>query len=352
MKTKYLLMAAVCTVLYGCSESPKEQTPLRSVCVTRPVAQGKILEKSFSGVVKEAHEVSLGFRASGQLERLLVKEGDFVKKDQLLAVLDDTDYRLDVKALQVQYDQMTDEVTRTKKLYEGKSVSANDYEKAVASLRQLEAQLQTTRNKLKYTQLYAPVDCYIQNVNYSEAEMVNAGSSVFELLDVSHMEVEVDIPSAIYMARDRFIGFGGYTSNTNEELALQLLSITPKADGNQLYRMKLTLSDKTNPHLTAGMNMDVRIRMKPYLQGNSVTVPLHALLREGENTYVWVLHADSTLQKRSVILDNIDANGNAVICDGLNGNEQVVRAGVQKLREGEKVKVLEEPKKTNIGGLL
>lgn len=52
------------------------------------------------------------------------------------------------------------------------------------------------------------------------------------------------------------------------------------------------------------------------------------------------------------MLDNIDANGNAVICDGLNGNEQVVRAGVQKLRDGEKVKVLEEPKKTNIGGLL
>ncbi len=345
-------MVAVCSVLCGCSEHPKEQALIRSVCVTQPVVQGEISEKSFSGVVKEAHEISLGFRTGGQIERLLVKEGDFVKKGQILATLDDTDYRLDVEALQVQYNQMKDEVARTKKLYEGKSVSANDYEKAVAGLQQLEAQLQSTRNKLKYTQLYAPVDCYIQTVIYSEAEMVNAGSSIFELLDVSRMEVEVDIPSAIYMVRDHFAGFGGYISYKNEEVPLHLLSITPKADGNQLYRMKLILDDKNRSHLTAGMNIDVRIRIKAYSQGNPITVPLHALLREGGNTYVWVLKADSTLQKRSVTLGNMDADGNAVICNGLKGDELVVRAGVQKLREGEKVKVLEEPKKTNVGGLL
>lgn len=352
MKTKHLWVAAVCAICYGCSESPQEQAFIRSVSVTYPVVQGEVLEKSLSGVVKEAHEISLGFRTSGQLERLWVKEGDYVRKGQLLAVLDDADYRLEVKALQVQYDQMKEEVARTKKLFEGKSVSANDYEKAVAGLQQMEAQLQSLRNKLQYTQLYAPADCYVQKVNYSEAEIINAGSSVFELLDMSRLEVVVDIPSSIYDVRDSFIGFCGYISQTDEEIPLQLLSITPKADANELYRMKLTLTGKSISHLTAGMNMDVRIRMKHHLQENSVTIPLHALLREDDNTYVWVLNTDSTLQKRSVTLGNIDTNGNAFVRSGLNGDEQVVRAGVQKLREGEKVKVLGEPKKTNVGGLL
>lgn len=352
MKAKYLLMVSACSVLCGCFEHPKDQALIRSVCVTQPIVEGEVLEKSFSGIVKEAHEVSLGFRIGGQLKQLFVKEGDFVKKGKLVATLDDADYRLDVEALQVQYNQMKDEVARTQKLYEGKSISANDYEKAVAGLQQLEVQLQTMRNKLSYTKLYAPTDCYIQNVNYSEAEMLNAGSPVFELLDVSHMEVEVDIPAAIYMVRDNFIEFGGHTSYTNEEMPLHLLSITPKADGNQLYRMKLILDNKNKSHLTAGMNMDVRIRIKSYPKGNVITVPLHALLREGENTYVWVLKADSTLQKRSVTLGNMDADGNVIISNGLKGDELVVRAGVQKLREGEKIKVLEESEKTNVGGLL
>lgn len=280
MKTRNLLVAAACAALCGCSESPVRQAFVRSVCLARPAVQGEIIEKSFSGVVKEAHEISLGFRTGGQIERLLAGEGDFVRKGQLLAVLDGADYRLDVEGLQAQYNQMKDEVARTRRLYEEKSVSANEYEKAVASLRQLETQLQTSRNKLDYTRLHAPVDCYVQSVNYSVAEMVNAGSSVFELLDVSRMEVEVDIPSGIYMARGSFTGFGGHTSFSDGEIPLRLLSITPKADGNQLYRMKLTPEGGTCRQLTAGMNMDVRVRMAAREQGGTVTIPLHAVLRE------------------------------------------------------------------------
>lgn len=63
----------------------------------------------------------------------------------MLAELDDEDYKLGVEALQIQYNQLKDEVARTRKLFEQKSVSANDYEKASAGLRQLGVQLQVNK---------------------------------------------------------------------------------------------------------------------------------------------------------------------------------------------------------------
>ena len=139
-----------------------------------------------SGIVREAHTISLGFKTAGQIERIHVREGDYVRQGQLLAELDDADYRLGVEALQIQYDQLEDEVERTKRLFDQKSVSVNDYEKAVAGLRQLGVQLQVNKNKLDYTKLYAPIDGYVQSVNFSPAEMVDAGTALFTLLDMSY----------------------------------------------------------------------------------------------------------------------------------------------------------------------
>ena len=161
------LPALLICLLCSCSEQKKTSLPVHSVEVTNLTPSCKTITKSYSGIVREAHEISLGFKTAGQIKRIHVEEGKYVKKGELLAELDDEDYKLGVEALQIQYDQLKDEVARTQKLFEQKSVSANDYEKASAGLRQLGVQLQVNKNKLEYTRLYAPEDGYIQSVNFS-----------------------------------------------------------------------------------------------------------------------------------------------------------------------------------------
>ena len=58
------------------------------------------------------------------------------------------------------------------------------------------------------------------------------------------------------------------------------------------------------------------------------------------------------MHKRAVTVSGLDEKGNAIITNGLTGNEQVVRAGVNVLQDNEPVRVVEEQMKTNIGGLL
>lgn len=339
-------------VLSSCSGGRSESSYVPSVCLTRPVVLGDETTRTYSGVVSAAHEVNLGFKTAGQLARIHVAEGDYVRRGQLLAELDDADYRLAVEALQIQYDQLQDEVERTQRLFEQRSVSANDYEKACAGLRQLGVQLQVNRNKLDYTKLYAPTDGYVQQVNFSPAEMVNAGTALIALLDVSQMEVEVDIPAGEYLQRDRFTRFTCRAAGIEGEVPMRLSGMPPKADGNQLYHLTLAFAAQPDRQLTAGMNVEVRITSTDTTLRQGVAIPLKALFLSGETPSVWVFGADSTVHRRAVVLDNTDAQGRAVVIDGLNGQEQIVRAGVSALEEGMKVRVVAEPSQTNVGGLL
>lgn len=354
MKTaaKRVGVVVVAALLCGCAGGSKSEPFVQRVSLTQPVALGGETTRTYSGIVRAAHEVNLGFKTAGQIARIHVSEGDYVRRGQLLAELDDADYRLGVEALQIQYDQLRDEVERTRQLFEQRSVSANDFEKARAGLRQLGVQLQVNRNKLDYTKLYAPTDGYVQAVNFSPAEMVDAGTAFATLLDLSGMEVEVDIPAVEYLRRDRFTRFACRASGVEGEIPLRLSGLPPKADGNQLYHLTLAFAARPDRQLTAGMNVEVRITESDTTRRRGFALPLGAIFLEGDTPSVWVFGADSTVRRRAVVLDNTDAEGRAVVREGLDGSEQIVRAGVSALEEGEKVRVVASPSRTNVGGLL
>lgn len=351
---RLITMFIAAGILCSCSGTTGEHSLIRSVELVEPEILDSTRVITHPGIVREAHSINLGFKTPGQIEHIYVREGDYVRQGTLLAELDDADYLLGVKALQIQYDQLEDEVRRTGQLFAQKSVSANDYEKTVAGLNQLGVQLQVNKNKLDYTKLYAPTDGFIRSVNFSPAEMVDAGTSLFTLLDVSHMEVVVDIPVSEYLEREQFMRYYCKANNAAGKIPMRLLSLTPKADGNQLYQLRLAFTEQVKEQLTAGMNVEIGIVVTNTASARGVSVPLCSVFSDNNTneSCVWVFESDSTVTKRQVELGGMDAEGRAVIVGGLKGDERIVRSGVNVLQEGERVVVLEKPGKTNIGGLL
>ena len=355
--TMPLLVGAL--ILAGCSGEQTARPSLHSVYVTTPIAPDPSGEtRLLSGVVEEAHGISLGFKTPGQITKLYVKEGDYVHAGQLLAQLDDADYKLGVEAAQIQYDQLSDEVGRARRLYEKNSMSANDFEKASAGLRALAVQLEANKNKLAYTRLYAPTSGYIQSVNFSPAEMVDAGTAVFNLLDVSGMEIVVNIPASLYTPAARTASYECRPQAVKDGrwVPCRFISLVPKADANQLYRMRLAVDRAHTGLLTSGTNVEVAMTLRGAGDADAapVTIPSSALFRtpEGEES-VWVVGADSTVTRRSVGIERSVAGARTVtITSGLGAGETVVRAGVGALHEGEKVEIIAEPAETNVGGLL
>ena len=344
-------MMAVLGLLTACGNGIDENGVIHSVMTVEPVAVGGQNVKHFSGMVKEDAEISLGFKTAGQLQQIYVKEGDYVRQGQLLARLDDSDYLLGVQAAEAQYNQLRDEVARLEKLYAGKSISKNDLQKAQAGLEQVAVNLKNNRNKVDYTRLYAPQSGYVQSVNFEKAEMVNAGTGVFTLLSGGELQVEVSIPASLYMQQGQMERFEGTVMG--QTYPLQLVSITPKADNNQLYKAVFAIKDvnRRETRITSGMNVSVDIHLGAGDTKGGYELPIHALFEDGGKSYVWIVQPDSTVTRREVQLSGTDDTGNVLVSNGLQGNEQVVKAGVSVLLDGEKVKIVGKPSATNIGGL-
>ena len=183
--------------------------------------------------------------------------------------------------------------------------------------------------------------------------MVQAGSPIVNLLDVAKIEVEVDIPASLYMQREKFSDFSCSSSlNPKDSYPLTLISINQKASSTQLYKMLLSLPNSQASKLTAGMNVAVNISLTDgNSETNGFTLPINSIFNETGKSYVWVMSNDSTVSKREIKIQGIDINGKAIITSGIVGNEQIIKAGVHSLTDKEKVHVLPESDKTNVGGL-
>ena len=351
-KNQLFLLLVVPVILCGCAGKGKPATPtvrtVKTACVEETGA-GSV--SSYPGVVREANSINVAFKTAGQIESLNVKEGDYVRAGQLLASLDDKDYKLGLEALQVQYDQLSDEVGRLRELFEKKSLSANDYEKAKAGLTQLGIQLRLNQNKVAYTKLYAPVSGYIKAVNFAASEMVDAGTPVFAMMDVSKVEVMVDIPVSEYRLKDTFKSFICGTPQ-GVSVPLSLVSVSPKADGNQLYRLTLRCSGTQSADLLPGTNVEVLIdRGDNETVVSGLTLPLAAVRYDGAQAFVWTVGSDSTLVRADVAVAATD-QADKVLVSGVASGTEVVCAGASTLKQGEKVRILGRQPVSNVGGLL
>lgn len=349
MNKKSYFMSVLIILLCACGDGKKEQKEqVRCIEIISPEMLGESSVKHYTGMVKEAAQVSVAFKTAGQLSKIMVKEGDYVRDGQLIATLDDSDYLLALEAVKSQYRQLKDEVERLKTLHEGKALSGNDYEKAVSGLEQVEVNLQVYQNKVKYTNLYAPTSGFVEKVNFERSEMVDAGTPVLTLLADGGKEVEVALPLSLYQQREQMVQstatIGGKT------YLLRLQSIVPKADNTQLYRAIFAI-EKADDSVTSGMNANVSIGLDT-AQNVTLTLPLHAIFQHEGKSCVWIVNADSTISRQSVETGSVTADGRIAISAGLNGNEQIVKAGVTHLHDGEHVRIAIHKSKTNVGNQL
>jgi RND family efflux transporter MFP subunit len=340
-------------LLAGCAGNNNGQTEIVRKVKIEPVQQAdSLLVKQYSGIIKEAAEVNLAFRVAGPIQKILVKEGDYVRAGQVVAQMDTRDYEVQLAAAQAQYDQVKAEADRVIELHNRQSVAGNDYDKAVSGLKMVEVQLKNAKNQLNDTKLTSPVSGYIQKINFLENELVDAGMPVASLVNVGHYQVEVEIPVSLYVQRESIISFSALQpAVSEEEFPVDLLSYSKKASNNQLYKVQLRINPASQPKLAPGMDVQVNIVLKSS-SGPVACVPLNALFNQNGKTYVWVYQSNGTVQKREVETGKLTGDGRIRVSGGLQVNEQVVVAGVNQLNENEKVEPLAPVSETNVGGLL
>ncbi len=354
MKTKPVIISFLLLCLcVGCKNNTNDQdsTTVKNVKTVFPVVISSVNVRTFPGVVKVANEINLGFKTPGQISRVLVKEGDYVREGDLIAELDKKDYMLQLEGSQIQYDQLKTEVERLAILYEKENIPGNDYEKALAGLQALEVQLKANKNIVEYTTLRAPVSGYIQSVNFVKSEMVNAGTPVVTFIDISSVKVEIELPASLFLRQEEFVNYSCRTNLVpDKNIPLKFVGINKKSNSRQLYKMNLS-PESSQSGLAPGMNVEVTITMNGELDSEVYTLPSKVVLKKGDTSYVWCVE-DNIAKRKEVTTGGVDNSGRIIILSGISAEDEIIEAGLRVIKEGDKVHIIPEPAETNIGGLL
>ncbi|MEM9986772.1 MAG: efflux RND transporter periplasmic adaptor subunit, partial [Bacteroidota bacterium] len=209
------LLCLLLPLLFGACNSAEsqEEIPIRPIRYHQLESQALSEAATFTGVTQSGQEAALAFKVSGVVASLDVKNGQRVRRNQVIATLDTEDYALQVEQAKVQVKQAETSLNvarstyeRVERLYESNSVSLSEFEQAKGNYEASEAQLaaakqqvQAAQNQLNYTQLKAPFSGVISNVNIEEGELAGVGNPIAILDTEGQTEVEVGLA-------DRYIG--------------------------------------------------------------------------------------------------------------------------------------------------
>lgn len=351
---KQLCYFVLLCLLTACSGAKKETSQQVLVKVDTVMQASQLSQRQYPGKVKAAQDISLAFRVSGTLQRIAVEDGARVRQGQLLAELDPTDYQVQLDATEAEFRQVKGDAERVMALYADSATTASQYDKAVYGLKQITAKYRHHQDQLSYTRLYAPFDGYVQKHLFEAHETVGAGMPVLAMIGGGEPEVEINLPAAEYIRREQFSGYYcTFQLYPGEVYPLKLISITPKANANQLYTMRLLIDCKDKPLPSPGMSTMVTIQSE--VQDNELlSVPGTALFEEEGESYLYrYTSTDGKIHRMKAEPIRPLSNGRVIIrATGLEAGDEVVASGVHHLKEGTQVTPMSAPTSSNVGGVL
>lgn len=341
------LLACCC----GCSGRPEGAVRLPIVRIDTVGVYGTPRTVQFPGCVRAAQEVNAAFKVGGTLRTIFAEEGEFVRRGAPLAALDARDYRLQAEAAEAEYKRVKAEAERVMALYADGAATPDAYDKARYGLQQITAKYENSRNQLADTEIRMPFDGYVQKRLFDPSTVVGQ-EAVLTVVSAEAPEIEINIPGSEYVRRSEFDGFeAAFDFWPGKRIPLRLRSLSPKANANQLYTLRLGVPADLRPLPSPGMNTMVTIVCRAFGGCAGGRAGRRALRRRRPDVRL-DLREDSTVVSREVRVERLQTGGEAVVGAGLAAGERIVTSGVHRLREGEKVAPLPGVTKTNVGGLL
>lgn len=326
--------------------------PVRVMTVA-PAVTSAVAE--LSGEVRPRVESRVGFQVSGRITSRSVEVGQPVRAGQLLATLDATDFQLgqaaaraQLTAAQVDRDQQRLDFRRFEELHRQGFISGADLERRRAQLDAAEArhdsaaaQANVSGNQATYAMLAAPAAGVVTAIDAEVGQVVSAGQSVVRIAQSSEKEVVVALPESRLEQLRRIPDVKVSLWSSGTALRGRVREIAPLADAaTRTYPARIALIE---PPPEVALGMTATVRFEAPLPRPVITVPMQALLREGDTTYVWKLDGARTSVTRHAVQIASIAGNDLVIASGVQPGNVLVTAGVHQLKEGQKVRVLAEP---------
>ena len=346
------LLAFIPTV--GCSHQDEQPRQIsRPVKVARIVDHGDSV-MSFAGEVRARYETIVSFRVAGKVLTRHVDVGDRVRKGQVLARLDQNDYRLAVQDLRAQLasavanrDFLRDDVTRYRELLAQQVTSPPEFDRhqtAYTTAREraaaLEAQLGHAINQLAYTELSADRDGVVTALEVERGQVVGAGQAIIKLAQLDEKEILFDVPEHRLPGLTRRQGVHiTLWTDRDKRLKGHIREIALAADqASRTYRVKATLLEDQD---TAQLGMTATVWIHSTMSSR-ISIPLSAVFtpqNKPGQPHVWLVDEQTGTVRSVPVQLGEPLDGEHIAVSGLESGQLLVSAGVQRLAEGQAVRL-------------
>lgn len=357
MRWAALCLPLLSLLLVACRDEKPQAQVERPVLFDEVAGQQLLTEARFTGTVQPRHQLVAAFRQSGRLLSRQVEVGQLVRTGQLLASLESSDQRSELRSRQGEFERAEvlwrnarDELARYQGLYrQGVGSQARleqlsgEMQVRAATLRQARIALQRAEDHVQQTQVLADLDGVITAWHAEVGQVLASGTPVVSLASLDSLEVWVDVPTQ----------WLGPLTDPDEPLRIWVAPMSARAEGSwarvrqvdpvldpgtRVQRLRLALEQ-----LPADFHLGslVSVELSPQLAVTEPELPASALWGPAGQHFVWRIDRHSS-QVRAVAVEVLSQTGSRVRVRGaVQPGDRVVSAGVARLREGQQVRLVE-----------
>lgn len=307
--------------------------PVETALVTRGEISAFL---PYNATLETESVVDIYPQTSGQVETLLVEEGQVVKEGDVLLKIEDRELRVDVEESVANYDHLKRNFGRTEDLYQRNLINKQDYETQSYQLDQARLRLERAKIRLSYATVRAPFAGVISARETQVGARVGSGTKLFSMVKLDDLVARVFVP-------------GRYLPNVQEN---QPAIVTSEFLPNRTFtgwvkRISPVIDPKSGTFkVTVGVRSDkasdlppglfVGVRIITDTRQNAVLIPKRAVVYEGGERYVFTVEKDRAVKKK--LSAGFEDPNNVEALSGFEVGTPVIVLGQSGLKDGSMVR--------------
>ena len=293
-------------------------------------SQSYEISKNLPGELLPFQQSKIAFEITGRISSIYVDIGDRVKKDEMLAKLDDSEVNANLEQAVARLDLANQVLNRFEDLRKKGFISIQDFDKAKSEYLVAKSQVKFFEVKKSQTILRAPYDGFIQNRFVDEGTVINGSNPILEILDANKVEAHVSIPEELV---NNLEVSNDYSFEIGQEKAIgKFKRLAPMSASGSNSRLAIfEFSDFFIP----GSVIDLIIKIRKSEQG--IWLPINSLSQSEQGLWsVYTVSDDGSnrVEKDLVRILHFE-NNYAYVSGTLKDGDLVILGGLSKIIEGQ-----------------
>ncbi|PKP02598.1 MAG: efflux RND transporter periplasmic adaptor subunit [Bacteroidetes bacterium HGW-Bacteroidetes-9] len=291
------------------------------------------------GKVDGEDNIAVSAQMAGVITAIYVKEGDAVKKGQVMAQIDNSVLKQQVESVRTQLSFATNIYNKQKSLWDKQIGSEVQYLTAKNNKESLEANLATLNDQLEMSKIKSPINGSVEEVNLKLGQMASPGMPAVRVVNFSSVKIVAEISEAyaskIKVGDKVIVSFPDFDTDIEAKIHFTSKYINPI---NRTFLTEIRLGASKVEYRA---NMMAVVKINDYSNPSTVVIPVSLVKESSTGKFVYLAKDENgkLLARRQIVSVGNTYNGMVEVTDGLAQGDKIITTGYNSLVEGQLIKV-------------